>query len=524
MNTLKNLRLGVRLGLAFAVVLLFMVAIAMVGLRGIGTVSDALRSVYLDRTVPLGQLAEVNRIINRNRVLLMDMMARPSASNIERRNAEFGKNIDKSNEAWKAYIASAMTKEEAVLVEVFAKANEAYVKQGLLPVRDAIVAGQSEAAEKVYAAQVSPLAPPAEKAIGELMELQVAQAATDYAAAQASQARVTQITAIASLLALAVGSVLAWWITQSITTPIRRAVEVAETVAGGDLRSRIEVNSKDETGQLLAALKRMNEALVNTVSAVRGNADSVATASSQIAQGNIDLSQRTEEQASNLQQTAASMEQLTATVKQNADTARQAAQLATSASGVAGRGGEVVGRVVSTMEDISASSKKIADIIGTIDGIAFQTNILALNAAVEAARAGEQGRGFAVVAGEVRSLAQRSAEAAKEIKSLIGASVEKVEAGTALVGDAGTTMDEIVGQVKRVSDLLSEISAASIEQTQGIGQIGDAVNQLDQVTQQNAALVEESAAAAESLKLQAAQLSQAVAFFSLRDSASPQMA
>jgi methyl-accepting chemotaxis protein len=286
-------------------------------------------------------------------------------------------------------------------------------------------------------------------------------------------------------------------------------------VASGDLSSHIHSRHHDETGQLLAALKRMNESLVDMVGRVRNASDSIATGSTQIATGNADLSQRTEEQASNLQQTAASMEELTATVKHNADTARQAEQLATSASTVAEQGGTMVGQVVSTMGDISASSKKIADIIGVIDGIAFQTNILALNAAVEAARAGEQGRGFAVVAGEVRALAQRSAQAAKEIKTLIAESVEKVDNGTRLVGDAGQTMEDIVAQVKRVSDLIGEISHSSIEQSTGIGQIGQAVTQLDQVTQQNAALVEESAAAAESLKHQAGQLAELVAVFKL---------
>ncbi|MBI5259915.1 MAG: MCP four helix bundle domain-containing protein [Burkholderiales bacterium] len=306
-----------------------------------------------------------------------------------------------------------------------------------------------------------------------------------------------------------------WAVTRSITQPIHEAVRVAEVVAAGDLRSRIGSDRRDETGQLLAALGRMNDSLVQIVGQVRQASDSIATGSQQIATGNADLSQRTESQASNLQQTASAMEQMTGTVNHNADNARQANELAAAACQAAADGGSVVGNVVTTMADISASSKKIADIIGVIDGIAFQTNILALNAAVESARAGEHGRGFAVVAAEVRALAQRSATAAREIKGLIGESVDKVEAGTRLVDQAGHSIQDIVTQVQRVSMLIGEISSTSAEQTGGIGQISTAVNQLDHMTQQNAALVEESAAAAASLNQQAARLAETVALFRL---------
>jgi methyl-accepting chemotaxis protein len=322
----------------------------------------------------------------------------------------------------------------------------------------------------------------------------------------------------AMLVMIGVGAVVGTFAARSITRQLggepSDVVKVVDAIARGDLSSHVVVRAGAEHS-IVGAMAQMQASLARTVGQVRSASDSIATGSAQIATGNQDLSQRTEEQASNLEQTAASMEQLNATVRNNADTARQATQLAGSASSVAAKGGEVVGQVVTTMNEITESSRRIADIIGVIDGIAFQTNILALNAAVEAARAGEQGRGFAVVASEVRSLAQRSAEAAKEIKSLIGASVDKVEVGSKLVGEAGQTMSDIVAQVKRVSDLISEISAATSEQTSGIGQINDAVTQLDQMTQQNAALVEESAAAAESLKTQAQQLVQAVAVFKL---------
>ena len=316
--------------------------------------------------------------------------------------------------------------------------------------------------------------------------------------------------------AIVVGLALfSWHVAGVLQRRVAQSQGVAERVRDGDLAVDVEDNARDEFTPLLAALRDMRGSLAKVVGGVRQNAEGVATASAQITQGNQDLSQRTEQQASALEETAASMEQLSSTVKQNADNAKQANQLALGASTVAIQGGAVVGQVVETMKGINDSSKKIADIISVIDGIAFQTNILALNAAVEAARAGEQGRGFAVVASEVRSLAGRSADAAKEIKGLINASVERVEQGTALVDQAGTTMTEVVSSIKRVTDIMGEISAASTEQSAGVAQVGEAITQMDQVTQQNAALVEESAAAAESLKVQALQLVQAVAVFKL---------
>ncbi|WP_066342082.1 methyl-accepting chemotaxis protein [Azohydromonas lata] len=318
-----------------------------------------------------------------------------------------------------------------------------------------------------------------------------------------------------AVLALLLGVLAAVVITRSITHPMAQAVDAAEAVAQGDLSRRIEASGKDETAQLLRSLSHMNQRLADLVRQVRSGSDAIATGSHEVAAGSTDLSQRTEKQAASLQETAASMEQLSSTVKHNADTAQQASQMAASASGAARHGGQTVAAVVATMQEISDSSRKIEDIIGVIDGIAFQTNILALNAAVEAARAGEQGRGFAVVAGEVRSLAQRSAEAAKQIKGLIADSVGKVQTGSQLVGDAGSTMQDLVSQVQRVSDLLGEISSASVEQTSGIGQVSQAVSQLDEVTQQNAALVEESTAAADSLNMQAKRLVELVRTFKL---------
>ncbi len=333
--------------------------------------------------------------------------------------------------------------------------------------------------------------------------------------ANALESQTMLVLLVGGLAVAACAMALAFWLSRNITKPLRAAVGLAEKVSGGDLTADITVSSTDETGQLLNALKNMTSSLRKTVSEVRSSSDTIATASGEIAAGNLDLSSRTEQQASSLEETASSMEELTSTVKQNADNARQANGLAMTASDVAKKGGAVVAQVVDTMGSINESSRKIVDIIAVIDGIAFQTNILALNAAVEAARAGEQGRGFAVVASEVRNLAQRSAAAAKEIKTLIGDSVEKVAVGAKLVDQAGATMNEIVESVKRVTDIMGEITAASQEQTAGIEQINQAITQMDDVTQQNAALVEQASAAAESLQGQAKQLTQIISAFDI---------
>ena len=353
---------------------------------------------------------------------------------------------------------------------------------------------------------------------GKLVELQI----SDSGQLQAAQNRAVTLNWVVLLIGCVVGIVIALRLSKGIVGPLEQAAELARKIAGGDLSHRVgkgDVERSDEIGAMLASLATMQQNLSGLVSNVRQGSEGVATASAEIAQGNHDLSARTEQQASALEQTASSMEQLGATVRQNADSARQANQLALGASTVAVQGGDVVAQVVETMKGINESSRRIADIIGVIDGIAFQTNILALNAAVEAARAGEQGRGFAVVASEVRLLAGRSAEAAKEIKGLIGASVERVEQGSSLVDKAGATMIEVVASIKRVTDIMGEISAASSEQAAGVAQVGEAITQMDNATQQNAALVEQMAAAASSLKGQAEDLVRVVSVFKIRNGA-----
>jgi len=513
MNALKQMRIGNRLGIAFAVVLALMLVVAVVSVRGIYRVAAGLETVYRDRTIPLAQLGELNNIATRNRLVIVEMLRAPGFDEIKRRSDELNANLKRAQELQSQYLATELTDSEKELAQRYAATRKSYAEEGLLPVSAALSTGGMSTALQIYEEKTLPLSIKTRELSDQLVKLQIDEAAAEYQRGQDTRSMAVATTVILTGIALVLGAALAWLITRSITEPVRRAVGFAEAVAGGDLTSAIEAEGRDEIATLLAALGRMNEGLVNIVRQVRSGADSILTGAGEIATGNADLSQRTEQQAANLEETAASMEEMNATVRQNADTAQTATQLAQSASGVAARGGEVVQQVIATMGDISNSSRKIADIIGTIDGIAFQTNILALNAAVEAARAGEQGRGFAVVAGEVRALAQRSAQAAREIKALIGQSVDNVDNGSRLVGEAGATMTEIVSQVKRVADLISEIGAATQEQTTGIGQVSEAVSQLDKVTQQNAALVEEAAAAADSLRGQAQRMNEVVAVF-----------
>jgi methyl-accepting chemotaxis protein len=513
MNFLKNLRIKTRLLLLVGSLLLLFVLAAAFAVVRMKADNESLGSLYNERVTALEQLKGVADAYGNGFVDTAHKVADGSLA------APAGAAVVKASQAtiarqWKAYSDSYLDDDERPLV---AQAAPLMVRADALGTELAarLASGDVEAVKALAAKDLYPAIDPLADVIDKLALVQLSSAGKEYDAAQKLYVTVSWIALAVAAGVLVVASLLAAGLVRSITGGLDAAVKVAQTVAAGDLGARIAVDRHDEIGILLRALKAMNDSLVGIVGDVRDASESIATGSAQIANGNADLSQRTEEQASNLQQTAASMEQLTATVRQNADTARRASELAEDASSVAEQGGEVVGQVVRTMDGITGSSRRIADIIGTIDGIAFQTNILALNAAVEAARAGEQGRGFAVVASEVRSLAQRSATAAKEIKVLIGESVDKVEDGTRLVGDAGRTMGDIVAQVRRVSVLIAEISAASGEQSTGIGQIGDTVAQLDQVTQQNAALVEESAAAAESLKQQAAGLARTVATFKL---------
>ncbi|MEY4767055.1 MAG: hypothetical protein RI907_3728 [Pseudomonadota bacterium] len=515
LNWLRQMHIRGRLSLLAGAMFSLLLALATVSWWSIRTINE--RVVDLgDNWLPSVQiLAEIDTLGSTNRRLGFKYVL--STSDAERADTTTRRKdiIDrKMPQALATYEKLVSSEEEMALFqsmkadwatylareqEMIAKADEGEAHHDEAR---AMVDGESSKAYKRFSGNVS-----------EAIKMNAAGGESSKLEARTVYERVLWLVGCVVLVSLALGAVLTAVITRSVVTPIRQAVEVANAVAQGDLTVRTHVEGRDEAAELMHALEDMRASLSAIVSDVRRSSDSIETGASEIATGNADLSQRTELQASNLQETASSLEQLSGGVQHNASGASTANQLVQSATQVAEQGGTVVAQVVSTMEEIQSSSRRIADIIGTIDGIAFQTNILALNAAVEAARAGEQGRGFAVVAGEVRSLAQRSANAAREIKGLIGNSVDRVQAGAELVTRAGSTMDEIVVSVKRVQDLIGEITVSSSEQSDGISQLNTAVTQLDQMTQQNAALVEQSAAAAESLKQQSHHLAQVVQRF-----------
>nr|WP_314621510.1 methyl-accepting chemotaxis protein [uncultured Noviherbaspirillum sp.] len=511
---LKNFTIKLRLVFVVGFLCLISIVIGIQGLVNQGATNASVKTLYEDRVVALGQLKKILSQIQQNQITIATALHGDPQQFIAATD-EVTNRIATVSATWKDYMATYLTPEEKKLAERFAESRKMFVEGGLQPALAAMRANEADRAKSLLRGPLTSLFKPVEKHMEDLIQLQMDVSKAEFEQSQARYSSSRTIAIVAIALGLLVGISMAYSMISSIMRSLAEALKLAKSVAEGDLTQRVDIRSNDELGQLLHALGTMNTKLVDIVTQVRYGTDTIATASSQIAAGNMDLSSRTEQQASSLEETASSMEELTSTVKQNADNARQANQLAIAASTIAAKGGTVVAEVVNTMDSINDSARKIVDIISVIDGIAFQTNILALNAAVEAARAGEQGRGFAVVASEVRSLAQRSAAAAKEIKTLIDDSVDKVDTGSQLVAQAGSTMDEVVESVRRVTDIMAEISAASNEQSAGIEQVNQAVSQMDQVTQQNAALVEEAAAAAGSLQEQSGQLAKMVSVFKI---------
>ena len=512
----SDLRVGVRISLGFAAVLLATVLVGLVAINRMQVIQGSVEEMGGDWIPSINAANDIRSQLNELRRAEMAMCLKDVILEVEQEQERIKTLRDKVlPELAKRYDTLVSSPEEG------AQWKDAKGKYAaFLAVQDKLIAARKAGNRGEYQSTVNGESQQAFAALTEsvqkLVDINTQGSATSVEASRTAFKAVITTMAVLIVAALAAGGVLAFYLTRSTVRPLNDMVSVARRVAEGDLTVDIDASRRDELGQLAQALSAMQGALSRSLSAVRTSAESIAMSSAEVAAGSSDLSARTEQMASSLEETSATMHALTDTVRLNADATRQASQLALNASQVADRGGVVVSEVVSTMDQINASSRKISDIIGTIDGIAFQTNILALNAAVEAARAGEQGRGFAVVASEVRSLAQRSAQAAKEIKTLIATSVERVESGSRLVSDAGTTMNDIVTSVQRVTDIIAEIRAASQEQSDGINQVNAAVGHLDQMTQQNAALVEEAASAAESLKDQSHRLSTAISVFRLR--------
>ncbi|QBC32014.1 methyl-accepting chemotaxis protein [Pandoraea sp. XY-2] len=516
----KNITIRASLTLVLGLLGALLVLVSVLGLQALGSSNASLSEMATQDTPALAEVKGTAEQMLRNRLSMaayasyVSLGADPDESEkVLKRGSQY---IAASDALWSDYLKR--PKEDAHEAEL-AKSTDAkrraFFDQVVTPALNALKQGDVAGFHQIQARVAPPAYAALDAAMRELQEIQIARQKARFDVAQ-HRYNVMRITLGATL---AVALLLALWgramLARAVLRPIRDAIAHFERMAAGDLSQRVEQHTRNEMGQLFGALGRMRDGLASTVGTVRESTEAIHANAHEIAEGNANLSQRTEAQASSLEQTAASMEELTAVVKQNAENARAASQLAVTASETASRGGDVVQEVVTTMRDIAAASQKVTDILTVIDGIAFQTNILALNAAVEAARAGEQGRGFAVVAGEVRTLAQRSASAAKEIKGLIEASGNRVETGTRLVERAGETMVDVVQSVKRVTDIMGEISAAGVEQSSGIEQVNRAVTQMDEMTQQNAALVEEASAAAAALETQAMRLRESVALFRL---------
>ncbi|MGK5080261.1 methyl-accepting chemotaxis protein [Janthinobacterium sp. HLX7-2] len=512
---LSNITIKMRLIATMSVLGLLIAVLGAMSMIGLKAANNSFNEVYSNQLASTQAIGESQIFLGRARFTMDRVMLHPDAAETKATLERAEQFVESSNKGWKRYLDLPQSTEEERLSDDMDKKRSDYINNGLLALDKALREGRLEQADALVMTGLSPLSRALEASAETLLKYQASSAATMYAESQSSYR--TQVTLV--IIGMVVGGLLiiisSMLLLRAIFGPLDQALRHFGAISDGNLANDIVVSRHDEMGALLTGLQQMQERLSNTVRGVRDGSGAIATASNEIASGNLDLSSRTEQQASSLEETASSLEELTSTVKQNSDNARQANQLAVSASSVAVKGGALVAQVVDTMASISASSKKIADIIGVIDGIAFQTNILALNAAVEAARAGEQGRGFAVVATEVRNLAHRSASAAKDIKVLIEASVQNVGAGSELVSQTGTTMNEIVSSIGRVTDIMAEISAAGREQELGIGQINQAVAEMDTVTQQNAALVEEAAAASEAMQEQAAALAEMVSIFKL---------
>ncbi|MBC3811434.1 methyl-accepting chemotaxis protein [Undibacterium aquatile] len=512
-----NLTIRLRLIGTMGVMAIMLTIGGLMGIYGVHNSNTVIKELFTNQLPSVQALSEARDHLLRSRVVVDRAIAHPDSATLAATVARAEEFLKKSDEAWNKYQSLPQDAEEKKIADTAASTREQFLKNAYLPLLAALKAGNTEEADKLNVANVPKLFTAYSDDVGKLAVYQFNSSSSLLAQSEKEFTIFVWVDVLGVMAGLVGVFISAYLLLRAISHPLRFTLKQFDAIGNGDLSHQIKPDSKDEMGQLLAGLENMRQSLIQTVTVVRQGSSSIALSADEIATGNMDLSSRTEQQAASLEETASSMEELTSTVQQNADNARQANTLAVAASQVATRGGQVVGDVVHTMSSIKDSSKKIVDIIGVIDGIAFQTNILALNAAVEAARAGEQGRGFAVVATEVRNLAQRSAGAAKEIKTLIADSVDKVEAGTRLVDDAGKTMDEIVSSIQSVADIMAEITAASAEQRDGIQQVNQAITKMDEATQQNAALVEEAAAAAGSMRDQANNLNQAVGIFKLQE-------